>query len=59
MEGIDSFAVLIFFGIVYFIPWIVAGSKGHKNTAAIAVTNLLFGWTFIGWAVALIWAVKE
>ena len=55
----DSFGMLIFFGVIYFIPWIVAGANGHKNRGAIALTNLLFGWTGIGWAIALIWAVKK
>ena len=33
-----------------------ACSRGHNNTTAIIVLNLLAGWTFVGWIVALVWA---
>jgi len=42
--------------IIYFLPAIGAYCGGHKNASAIFLTNLLFGWTLIGWGVALIWA---
>jgi hypothetical protein len=42
--------------LLYFVPSIVACRR--KNRAAIFVTNLLFGWTMLGWGIALIWAVK-
>jgi hypothetical protein len=35
----------------------VAYRRKHRNTMAICLTSLLIGWTVIGWAVALIWAV--
>jgi len=46
-------------GLLYFLPWLIAFGRGHKNTTAIFVVNLFFGWTFIGWVVALIWAVAN
>ena len=42
--------------IAYFIPCWIAGARNHHNATAIFVTNLLLGWTFIGWVVALIWS---
>jgi hypothetical protein len=42
--------------VLYFLPFIVAGMRGHQNTAAIFVLTLLLGWTGIGWIVALVWA---
>jgi hypothetical protein len=42
---------------LYFLPSLVAYKR--KNRGAIFVTNLLFGWTLIGWGIAMIWAVKE
>ena len=42
--------------ILYFLPSIIAGLRGHHNTAAIFVLNLLLGWSFIGWVVSLVWA---
>lgn len=52
--------VAVFFLValcVYFFPTWVA--RKRKNLAAIFVTNLLFGWSLIGWGIALIWAFKR
>lgn len=40
----------------YFLPAMIAVFRGHHNTLAILVLNLLAGWTFIGYVVALVWA---
>jgi hypothetical protein len=40
----------------YFLPWAIAATRGKTNSAAIGVLNLLLGWTFIGWIVALVMA---
>jgi hypothetical protein len=39
----------------YFLPSLIGRKK--KNANAIFILNLLLGWTFIGWVVALVWAV--
>src|SRR5260370_39696117 len=39
--------------VFYFIPSIVAGSRHTLNAGGVFVVNLLFGWTFIGWVIAL------
>lgn len=44
---------------IYFIPLIVAYIRKHNNTAAIAVLNLVLGWTFLGWLAALLWALNS
>ena len=49
------FALIVGF-ILYFIPCIVAGG-GHRNYMAIAMLNLLLGWTLLGWVGALVWAL--
>lgn len=41
---------------LYFLPWKIARSRSHRNVVAIFVANLLFGWTFLGWALCLVWA---
>lgn len=41
---------------VYFLPVLVAFATRHRNILAIAVLNILLGWTLIGWVVALVWA---
>jgi len=42
--------------LVYFLPSIIAMARGHHNAVAIFLTNLIFGWTVIGWLIALIWS---
>lgn len=56
----DGF-VLLLLGIAgllfYFAPAFVG--KDKKNFTSIFVLNLLLGWTFIGWVIALVWAYKN
>jgi hypothetical protein len=32
---------------------------GKKDFISIAAVNVLFGWTFLGWGVAIVWALKD
>lgn len=41
---------------VYFFPSIAAWIRGKRNLEAIFILNLLAGWTFVGWIVAIVWA---
>jgi len=41
---------------VYFIPTIVARDKIHFKR--IFIFNLLTAWTFIGWLICFLWALK-
>lgn len=41
---------------IYLLPSIVAYHRGHNAIGSIVVLNVLLGWTFIGWVVALVWA---
>ncbi len=50
---------ILFFVLIYFLPFIVAIARKHLDSTAIFVLNLFLGWTFIGWVIALIWAVKK
>ena len=60
VDNIDPttrFILFLFIGlVVYFLPTMAAYNRKHKNLAAIAATNVLLGWTCIGWCVAFIWA---
>jgi hypothetical protein len=40
--------------LLYFLPTILGRDK--RDVMGIFIVNLLFGWTVIGWFVALIWA---
>ena len=41
---------------MYFLPFVIAKVRKHHQSDAILMTNLLLGWTGIGWIVALIWS---
>lgn len=45
--------------VIYFIPTFVAHNRQHKQQSSIVILNVFLGWTFVGWVIALIWAVKE
>jgi Superinfection immunity protein/Protein of unknown function (DUF2510) len=42
--------------IGYLIPLAVAMTRGKSNVGGVAIVNIFLGWTFIGWAVALVMA---
>ena len=43
-------------GLLYFVPSLTAFVRRHPNRVAILLLNVLLGWTFFGWAAALVWA---
>ena len=53
MDGLPLVVALL----IYFIPTIVGCRK--RNAGSIFVLNLLLGWTLIGWAIALKWALTH
>jgi hypothetical protein len=57
--GMEMFVLLVILAVVYFAPTIIAVRGGHKNQGAIAVLNLLLGWTFLGWVAAMVWSVAK
>jgi len=52
-----AFPLFLFTLAIYFIPTIIAIKEDHPQKAAIIVLNILGGWTFIIWLIALIWAL--
>lgn len=55
----DLLATLIIVGTLnalYFLPSIIARKK--TNDFKVMLVNLFFGWTFIGWVVALVMATN-
>jgi Superinfection immunity protein len=50
---IEGLILLFAVGAIYFLPTIVAARRHHHQEGAIFVINLFFGWTFVGWVVAL------
>lgn len=44
---------------IYFVPTFVAKAKNQPNFLSIFLINFFFGWSLIGWVIALVWAVKK
>lgn len=45
--------------LLYPLPSGVAMLRRHPQTKAIVALNLLLGWTVLGWAGAIVWALTE
>lgn len=55
----DLIATLIIIGTLnalYFLPSLIANS--NTNDFNVMLVNLFFGWTFIGWIIALVMATN-
>jgi Superinfection immunity protein len=57
----DLVGVAVLFGLLwlYLLPAWIAKKRKHHNAKAIFWLNLLLGWSLIGWAGALVWALVE
>ena len=44
---------------MYFFPTIMAIKRNSPHTTAVVVLNLFFGFTLVGWIVALVLASKQ
>jgi hypothetical protein len=45
--------------VIYFIPTIIAIIRHARNAVGIVVLNILGGWTFVGWIIALVWSITD
>jgi Superinfection immunity protein len=52
----DAWVLLFALVVMYFMPTMIAANRHHHNALAISALNLLLGWTFLGWVIALVWA---
>ena len=52
-------ALIVLIFSFYFLPFLIASLRQHKNILAIFLLNLALGWTFLGWIAALIWSVTK
>lgn len=57
MEVVIVVVAIIVGLFVYFIPTSVA--SGKKQSTQVFVVNLFFGWSLIGWVIALVWALQS
>lgn len=49
-------ALLVGIIAFYFIPYLVARSRKHRNVTPILIVNFFFGWSFLGWVFCLAWS---
>jgi T4 superinfection immunity protein len=58
--GALFFLPIFGFGFLfYFLPAILAFARNKRDTTSILLLNLFLGWTFVGWVIALVWALKQ
>ncbi|KAA6434866.1 superinfection immunity protein [Rufibacter glacialis] len=60
MSNLGIGEALIILGVLlcfYFLPSVVGVRK--RNFWAIFAVNLFFGWSFIGWVIAFVWACSS
>ncbi|HLJ28570.1 MAG TPA: superinfection immunity protein [Candidatus Angelobacter sp.] len=51
---------VLFLGLaMYFFPSIMAIKRNSPHTTAVVILNLFFGFTLVGWIVALVLASKQ
>lgn len=44
---------------VLFLPSLLAIWRRHRQIPALFAFNLLFGWTGIGWGLAMVWSLRR
>lgn len=61
-RGVDYWSLGVFILIfvasiaVYFLPSILAMLRHHRDRFLILIVNVFFGWSVLGWFMALIWS---
>ncbi|MFE5807013.1 superinfection immunity protein [Streptomyces sp. NBC_01232] len=54
--GVVGLLVIV---LAYFIPTAVAFGRGVPNKGSVLVVNLFFGWSVVGWVIALAMAARS
>lgn len=57
MEIFEYVLVAVVVVGLYLMPSFLAAKRKCKSGMGILIINFTLGWTFVGWVVALIWAV--
>ncbi|HVB17778.1 MAG TPA: superinfection immunity protein [Stellaceae bacterium] len=47
---------VLMIAVAYMLPTLIAYARDASERQTIVIVNLAFGWTLIGWIVALMWA---
>lgn len=54
-----SIIFCLFLLVIYFMPSFIALARKHTYVLQIVLLNALLGWSFFGWAAALIWSTTN
>lgn len=58
--GLIAVLIVALVGLwIYFLPGWIASRRKAQSGCAIWIVNLLFGWSVIGWILALVWALAD
>ncbi|WP_040888265.1 superinfection immunity protein [Zavarzinella formosa] len=58
--SIASIIVIIVITVEFsLIPFFITMMRGHNNLAPIFLICLFFGWSCIGWIIALVWSFSD
>lgn len=52
-------ALSVLYTYIYFLPYLIAVKRQHKQKRAIYILNIFTSWTIIIWVIALVWANTE
>lgn len=56
----DTATTAVLLGVIaalYILPTILAFGRDHAHRQVLALVNILFGWTLIGWLGVFLWAL--
>lgn len=53
---LQAWALIVLGGLLYWLRTIIAVFRQSDARLGIALLNFFFGWTFLGWVAALVWA---
>jgi hypothetical protein len=56
---IETWVLVVVVVLLYWLPFIIAKVRDVPDVGTVFVVNLLTGWTFIGWVVALALAARS
>ena len=56
---LQFWALVIFGGLIYWLPTIIAFGRDSESRFGVLALNFLLGWTVIGWLSAIIWAIAS
>jgi hypothetical protein len=59
LNVIAGLAALWIFGVIYLLPTLIALHREVRQIGPIVLINIVFGWVFIGWFVAMAWALSS